>query len=121
MNNDITFSRQNEHYRSLPDQPWNQRRSENVRYVNEEHINIDHKQTISDGITFNRRIDVSDEQNQKQRETRVKEIEESNRRQHSVYATFIDGFPENCEESTGYGIINGIASKIIRDSLEHQL
>ena len=46
----------------------------------------------------------------------MKENEESNRRQHNVYATFIEGMPDSCEESSGYGIINGIPSKVIRDT-----
>ena len=51
-----------------------------------------------------------------QSETRLKEVEENHRRQQSICATFVSKFPESCEEPTGYGIINGILSKVTRDT-----
>ena len=96
---------------------WRPRRNENVRCMEDQEIEEDCEQPGNVGITFNRESDFRTNNGNNQKETRVmKENEESNWRQHNVYATFIEGIPDSYKESTGYGIINGIPSKVIRDT-----
>ena len=85
---------------------WMPRRNENVRYMDEQEIEEDFEQQMNEGITFNRQSEFLTEN---KNETRVKGIKGSQRRQHSICATFISKFPDSCEEPTGYNIINGIA------------
>ena len=94
---------------------WTPRRNENVRYIQDQEIEGDFEQPINEGITFNRESDFALENGNNQKETIMKEREENNRGEYNVYATFVEGFG-NCEDSTCYGMINGIPSKIIRDT-----
>ena len=88
------------------------RRNENVRYIDEQEIDGDFERP---GITFNRESDFPLDNGNNQKETIMKERKENNRGEYNVYATFVEGF-DNCEDSTWYGRINRIPSKIIRDT-----
>ena len=95
---------------------WMPRRNENVRYIEDQEIEGEFEQPTNQGITFNRQSEFVTENGNNQKETRVKEIEGNQKRQHSICATFVSKFPDSCEEPTGYGFINGIPSKVTRDT-----
>ena len=94
----------------------NQRRNEYVRYMEGQNIDQEDNQPGQEGITFNRSEEIQDNNTHNHRETNNTEFNDYNRQHHSVYATFVEGLPEYCEEATGYGHINGIPSRVIRDS-----
>ena len=81
-----------------------------------QNIGQEYNQQGQEGITFNRSEEIQDNNIHNNRETNNTEFNEDNRQHHSVYATFVEGLPEYCEEATGYGYINGIPSRVIRDS-----
>ena len=94
----------------------NQRRSEHIRYMEDQNAGAEFSQEGNEGITFRKEEEMCNNNSSNQRETDTVEFNDHNRSNHSVYAAFVDRFVGNCDEPIGYGKVNGIAIKVMRDS-----
>ena len=81
-----------------------------------QNTDLEYNQQGQEGITFNRSVEIQDNNTHNHRETNNTEFNDYNRQHLSVCATFVDRFIESSDEPVGYGKINGIAAKVMRDS-----
>ena len=97
----------------------NVQRNENVRWVYENEVENQGRNyymepnsiTGGDGITFNRHTIEENEHAQQQ----VSSLH-GDQHTYKVRAIYLEKFPVDCKESTGYGRVNDIPAKVTRDS-----
>ena len=93
-----------------------QRRNEHIRYMEEQNMEAEFSQEENEGIIFNRTEEIYDNNTSNQGEVNTMQFNNQSRQHHSVCAAFVDKYIGQCEEPVGYGKVNGIAVKVVRDS-----